>query len=484
MRSQLIAVASILSLGALTHTVGCKSDDGIATAPVEPDPRPLAPAEWDRPVTRTDEATAKAGRDACKFARGALPEETLGTGVPTGKDIPIETIVVLMKENRSFDHYFGRFAKYAGRTDIESAPESASNPNKIGGAANATHVWAKAQHNCFLDTNHEWSGSHLQYDEGKMDGFVQTNQGESEMMPQPPPALGDGIRAMTYYDESVLNWYYALAKTFGIGDHYHCALLGPTWPNRMFLFAATSFGQTANRFPDLTGFDYPTNDAVILDELDKRHVDWKLYTSGGPAGITVTLGPSTPLRYGRDVLFTIDDFYADAAAGKLPPVVYLDPDFTKTGAPDGDDEHPPANVQIGQAFTAKLVDVLMKSPQWGKLALFITFDEHGGIYDHVRAAEGLRAGRQAPDRQGRRACRRRVRPLRRPRPLHGGVAVREARLRRPRPLRPHEHPPLHPGKAPHPGAHRARRQRRHPDRILRLPEPAGSDDPGAAGAGD
>src|SRR4051794_12373684 len=103
MRRELLAVASLVGLGAvITNASACKSDDGTPAPPAaEPDPRPPTPAEWDRPVTRPDDATAAAGRDACKFTRGALPEETLGAGIPTGKDIPIETIVVLMKENRS-----------------------------------------------------------------------------------------------------------------------------------------------------------------------------------------------------------------------------------------------------------------------------------------------------------------------------------------------------------------------------------------------
>ena len=148
MVSQARFLASLVAFGALTNA-GCKSDDGGASpVAVEPDPRPPTPPEWDRAVTRPDEQAAAASRAACTFARGALPEETLGAGTPTGKDIPIETIVILMKENRSFDHYFGHFGKYAGRTDVEGAPETASNPSKIGGAANATYTWARAQHNC------------------------------------------------------------------------------------------------------------------------------------------------------------------------------------------------------------------------------------------------------------------------------------------------------------------------------------------------
>src|SRR4051812_11642430 len=183
------AVVVSLVLFGLLGLAACSDDTSVTPQPV-PDPRPPTPAEWDRAVTRLDEAAAAASRDACKFTRGALPEESLGAGVPTGKDIPIETIVVLMQENRSFDHYFGHFGKYAGRADVESAPESASNPDAINGAP--THAWHHAEHMCFLDTNHAWDAVHTQYDDAKMDGFFQTNHDASV-------ALRDGSRAMSWY---------------------------------------------------------------------------------------------------------------------------------------------------------------------------------------------------------------------------------------------------------------------------------------------
>jgi phospholipase C len=235
-----------------------------------------------------------------------------------------------------------------------------------------------------------------------MDGFYETNHDrKGEVMPNPETALRDGERAMTWYDEREIPFYYALAKTFGLGDHYFASVLGPTWPNRMYLFAATSFGYASNRlFPELAPYPFPQNDVVILDELEKRHVDWKAYSSS-LSGIAVVLGPTASTRYGRDVVFTIDDFFKDAAEGKLPAVVYLDPDFTKTGDPDGEDEHPPANLQIGQRFTSKIVDALLKSPQWGKLALFITYDEHGGIYDHLAPPKACPPDDKPPiDREG------------------------------------------------------------------------------------
>jgi len=389
MRSTPLALRSALAAGlglALASAAwGCSTEPPAEPPPTAPpDPRPSAPAEWDRSVARPDEASAAAARASCRFTRGALPDETLGAGVPVGKEMPIETIVVLMQENRSFDHYFGRFGKYAGRTDVDVPPDGASNPTRSGPASSGSHPWQRAGHYCFLDTNHGWSGTHKQIADGRMDGFYETNHDiKGEVMPDPTMALRDGERAMWWYDEKEIPYYYALAKTFGLGDRYFASVPGPTWPNRMYLFAGTSFGLASNGFPDISAHPYPTSDAVVLDELDKRHVDWKLYTSGGPPGVTTVLGIALPVRYGRDVLFTIDEFFRDASEGKLPPVVFLDGNFTKTGDPDNDDEHPPSNLQVGQRYTSRIVDALVKSPQWRSLALFITYDEHGGLYDHA-----------------------------------------------------------------------------------------------------
>jgi phospholipase C len=363
--------------------LACTKADSTS-APAVVDPRPPTPAEWDRAVTRPDEAVASADRAACKFERGALPDETLGAAVPTGKDIPIETIVIVMQENRSFDHYFGRFNQYAGRTDVESPPERASNPDRSGPVSSSTHPWQHAGHHCFLDTAHGWTKVHHQIADGKMDGFYETNHDiEGETTPDPTMALRDGERAMWWYDERELPFYYALAKEYGLGDHYFSSVPGPTWPNRMYLLAGTSFGLVENTFPNVDAFPFPTNDAVVLDELEKRHVDWKLYTSGGPPGAATVLGFGLGTRWNRSVTGTIDDYFAEAAAGKLPPVVFIDPNALRSGEAEGDDEHPPAQLQIGQRFVAEITRALMRSPQWARAALFFTYDEHGGLYDHL-----------------------------------------------------------------------------------------------------
>ena len=378
MKRNITALALFSSLA----LVACKSspDQPAADAGADVDTRPPTPPEWDRPVTRPSDGDAVAGRGSCKYAAGSMPAETLGTSVPVDKDIPIDTVVVIMMENRSFDHYFAHLNKFANRTDIESAPDSATNPEKTGANPGASIPFVHAPHLCTLDTNHEWAGTHTQWDDGKMDGFVETNDGWGTP-PNGDPALAKGDRAMYYYDERDIPFYYNLANTFAIADHYHAALLGPTWPNRMFLLAATSFGMTFNGFPDISADTFPDKDSSILDELEKRHVSWNLYGDGSP-GAAVIYNVNFLNRWARTVKYPFADFLASASDGTLPQVSVVDAHIAAEG-PTQNDEHPPADVQVGQKFMSDVVHALMKSPKWAHTALFITWDEHGGFYDHV-----------------------------------------------------------------------------------------------------
>ncbi|HEY8086561.1 MAG TPA: alkaline phosphatase family protein, partial [Polyangiaceae bacterium] len=300
-------------------------------------------ADWDRPIVRPDDGTATASRAACSYARGALPGETLGASVPVDKDIPIQTIVVLVQENRSFDSYFAHLGAYAGRTDIDSAPDSTTNPELIGSPSSQQHPFVHAPHLCALDTNHEWAGTHLEYDDGKMDGFYQANTGWGDPPDAAPPAVSDPDRALWWYDQRDIPFYYALASTFAIGDRYFSSLLGPTWPNRDYLYMATSLGVTNEAFPDLTDFTFPQNDALIFDELEKRHVTWNLYFDGIPPEAGAA-GPNILSRWGRDPSRRMADFFAQAQSGTLPQVAFVSAVFGHDG-PGANDEHPPSDIQ-------------------------------------------------------------------------------------------------------------------------------------------
>ena len=357
-----------------SSTPSCGDDESV----LSDDGGVLTPCAWDQPVTQPDDTTAATDRTACKYVRGDMPAATLGPSTPLDTHIPIDNFVVVMMENHSFDSYLGHLNKFAMRTDIESADAGATNPDVDGAAV----PWVHAPHPCSADTDHEWAGTHQEIDNGAMDGFVTTNNGWG----QPSggdPTLYSGARAMWWYDETDLPFYYQLASTFAVADHYHCSMPGPTYPNRMYLYAATSFGETTNAFPDISAYPYPTSDATILDELEKRHISWLAYTDGPPGAGTV-YGTTGGTRWGRTVVGSFKQFQQDAMSGNLPQVAFVDPDLSSEidkGA--GTDEHPPGDIQSGELFVSQVVQAVMTGPQWAHSAIFITHDENGGFYDHV-----------------------------------------------------------------------------------------------------
>src|SRR5438094_1539000 len=203
---------------------------------------------------------AQAARTSCSFKAGTLPGLSLAQTAPLGKQIPIDTVVIIMFENRSFDHLLGDLPN-AGQTDVEVAAADASNPSLAGTPVKRYHDTTY----CFVDTNHEWSGSHLEWDNGKNDGFVAANQNG---------AL-DGTRAMSFYTKADLPYLYGVASTFAVADHNFCSLLGPTFPNREYLYAATSYGRTENAL-------FQDQRATIFESLANANVGWHVYFDGVP----------------------------------------------------------------------------------------------------------------------------------------------------------------------------------------------------------
>jgi phospholipase C len=327
-----------------------------------------------------------------------MPAATLGPSTPIDTQIPIENVVVLMMENRSFDSMFGHLNEYGSRTDVNEPPPNASNPAQAaswdagtpasddGGAegGSPTHPWMHAPYECFADTDHSWKGQHWAWDNGLNDGFFAENDGNAAGDAIPDGGLLGGGRAMWWYDQTDIPFDYQLANTFAIADNYHCSLLGPTGPNRSYLVAATSFGITDNSVatPANIGPTLASN-AVVPDELEQRHVTWGTYTDGTPS-LAVALSITLIARYPQPIRFSYEDFLKAAASGTLPQVTYLDP---KVGLADGDvtnnDDHPPADIQIGSQLLSQVYQAVTTSPQWAHTALFITWDENGGEYDHA-----------------------------------------------------------------------------------------------------
>ncbi len=389
-----------------TSLTGCSgggdnSDGGPDVVDDGYDPPPT-PAAWDQPVTRPDDTAAAQNRAACTYKRGDMPAATLGASTPVDKDIPITNVIVLMMENHSFDNYFGQLNKALNRNDIE-CPDGGETNTITGADGGATVApYTHAPHLCTLDTNHEWNGTHLSWADGGMTGFAQQNEGWSagDLPSGADPSLASGARAMYFYDQTDIPFYYALAQSFAIGDHYHASVLGPTDVNRMYFWAGTSFGETTNSFPSMTAYPFPpvgadggyaNVEATILDELEERHTNWAFYGNDYPsAGVVYSVGLIN--RFGRalprhkvypDATNPTDktDFIDAAAAGTLPEMAFVDPNLLHENS-DGNDEHPPADIQIGQKFVSDVVHAVLSSPQWAHVALFITWDEHGGFFDH------------------------------------------------------------------------------------------------------
>jgi phospholipase C len=271
-------------------------------------------------------------------------------------DTPIEHIIVSCQENRSFDHYFG----YAPKVQAAGfgPPAGYSQPDGAGGSVQPYRFTELET----PDVPHDWSSVHEQWNGGAMDGFY-TNA---------------GIWAMGYYTETELPFYYGLFDDSTLCGNFFSSLLGPTWPNRFYLMAGTSGGITTNGLWGYGIFDYP----IILDLLDAAGVTWKIYNIGWdsvPFGNTDNVAVFWK-RYAHDkrTRGSRGSFLNDLRRDRLPQVSFIIPSFAR-----GWDEHPPADVSIGMGIQEQLVSALRESSAWESSVYIVTYDEHGGYFDHV-----------------------------------------------------------------------------------------------------
>ncbi len=288
----------------------------------------------------------------------SLPFPHLPAGTPSMPEI--RNIVVLMMENHSFDNLLGmvpyQVRDRAGVDGLTRHRGRVLNLNRdlSGHPVFATHGASP----CQLDgePTQSWNASHESYDGGRNDGFVRAS----------------GPIAMTFWDRSDLPFSYSLVKHFPLGERYFCSVLAQTYPNRRFLFAATASGTisttTAGLLPSAAN-------GTIFDRLDAYKVDWRVYYQQLASPLILPNFRNNSSQVARTSPFT--QFATDAAAGKLPPFTFLDPNYTTTS------EENPQDIQIGEEFVANVVQTLMQAPTWKHTALFITYDEHGGYYDHV-----------------------------------------------------------------------------------------------------
>jgi len=309
----------------------------------------------------TGAAALAASRPA--FANIALPNVAARTVRPR-EGSKIDTTIVVMQENRSVDHYLGWYAAEnaafnATQTATYVDPGGNTVPTESWGVAGSAHK--EEYSGCgFEDPGHGWENGRVQRDHG----FLAAGSGNDEF-------------AVSWYGAKDVPVHAALVRNFATFDNYFCSVLTSTYPNREYMHSCQ--GLKGNQFPPqatdhpewMLGFTWPT----IWDSLTTAGVTWAYYFSNLPV---VGLWGRKYVHGSRH----ISNFWDDAAAGQLPQVCFVDPYFT---APEGlnNDDHPHADLRLGQQFLHDVTTAVLESPHWPEAALFITYDEWGGFWDHV-----------------------------------------------------------------------------------------------------
>jgi len=305
--------------------------------------------------------TATTGPKHATAGPGSLPNPDAATGTD---QLPlIRNIVIVMLENHSYDNVLG---KQRGRgdgfvLDADGRPK-ATNPWPASSAvpppAGDALLSAFPMPNPCQPDGHPyntWDAFWASYAGGRNDGFAASQSG--------PVSMG-------YLEPSVLPFINSLAATFPVCDRYFCSVGAQTYPNRRFLMAGTSLGLLTDTFPSAV----PPN-GTVFQALDAHGISWKNYYSSLPSALIWPYQAGLPGFTSH--LASTSAFLADAAAGTLPAVSMVDPDFGKQSEED------PQDVQYGDQFLAQVVEAVLASPQWPHTLLVWSYDESGGYYDHV-----------------------------------------------------------------------------------------------------
>ena len=294
---------------------------------------------------------------------GSRPHPRLPEGTDT---IPqIEHIVVVMMENHSFDNYLGMLGRGDGfRLDRHGRPRD-TNPGTTGKPVRAFHMPSTCQLNAV--PSQAWNASHISMDGRRNDGFVKAS----------------GPVAMGYWTGDDLPFYYGLARTFVLCDRWFASTPSQTFSNRRFLLAATASGHITNDFNFSVG---PPN-GTILERFDAHGITWRDYFTSLPSA---ALFPNAT-KNNSDKVVHIEQYFTDAAAGKLPAFSLVEPDFNKQS------EENPQDIRVGEEFAARVINAAMQGPGWPKTLVVWCYDEHGGYYDHVPPPRAVAPDSTPPD---------------------------------------------------------------------------------------
>ncbi|WP_037361728.1 phosphocholine-specific phospholipase C [Amycolatopsis orientalis] len=317
----------------------------------------------------------------------------------TGTLRDIEHVVVLMQENRSFDHYFGTLRGVRGFGDPRPVTQPSGKPvwYQSDGTKDVLPFHPDAENlglQFLQDLPHDWNSGHLAWDNGNYDKWV--------------PAKS--ATTMAYLERGDIPFHYALADAFTLCDAYHCSLIGPTDPNRYYMWTGYTGNDGAGGGPVITNAEAGYSWRTYPERLEAAGVSWKIYQDIGTGldaagswgwGQDAYIGnygdnsllyfdnyrtatPGSPLydkaRTGTNVAKSggyFDVLKADVAANRLPQVSWI-------VAPEAFTEHPNWPVNYGAWYLSQVLDALTANPSvWSKTALLITYDENDGFFDHV-----------------------------------------------------------------------------------------------------
>lgn len=286
---------------------------------------------------------------------------------------PIEHFIVLMQENHTFDNYFGT---YPG---AEGIPEGACIPvDPFEGTSTECVEPFHIGDRPIEDLDHSDTTFRLQYNEGKMNGFVYALEQRNQ----------NGALALGYYDDRDLPYYWNLVDEYVLFDHFFSSDHGGSFANHMFWVSGQQGGSrvSSDGYHDIL---------TIFDKLEERGISWKFYVqnydpninyrtadqiSGNRASQVIWVPVLNMARFLDDPelsshIVDLDEYYTDLENGTLPAVAYI--------APAGASEHPPGSIRSGQKFVRSLIQALMRSDSWDSSAFLVTYDDWGGWYDHV-----------------------------------------------------------------------------------------------------
>jgi phospholipase C len=273
----------------------------------------------------------------------------------------VKHIVVLMMENRSFDHFLGWLPNAAGKQAGLSYVD-------VNGVSHPTHELGPDWTGCgYNDPDHSYDGARIEVDNGLMDGFMKTSSAD--------------VYGIGYYQEADNQFLPKFARNFTTCDAYFASMLGPTFPNRIFQLC----GQTDRLDDSISLCSYPT----IFDHCTQAGVSTKYYYGNVPF---LTLFPIDALIYAN----SFSDFLTDCSQGTLPAVSFVDPSFTLL-LNTANDNHPHSDIRNGDSLMAQVYHAVATSPAWQNTVLVLNHDEWGGFFDHVPPPRALAPNNTDPD---------------------------------------------------------------------------------------